>query len=131
MCIYMRLFQSNVSSANNKSPVCNATSHNLKQWKNSDQNNEMVNAGLDSSILSPFLMEAEKNLSHTNRDLSPTDPVTLDPYSEKYFQELVKALGLDTDDYAHVTPDIVDKFKQLLRMYPYRILSPRSTFKYD
>ena len=111
---WYEFIQSNVSSANNKSPVCNAMSHNLKQWKNSDQNTEMANAGLDSSILSPFLMEAENNLSDTNRDLSPTDPVTLDPYSEKYFQELVKALGLDTDDYAHVTPDIVDKFKQLL-----------------
>ena len=50
-------------------------------------------------------------VSDTNRDLHPTDAVTLDPYSKKYFQELVKALGLDTDDYAHVTPDIIDKFK--------------------
>ena len=73
----------------------------------------MVNAGLNSSILSPFLTEAENNLSDTDRDLTPTDPVTLDPYSEKYFQELLKALGLDTDDYAHVTPDIRDKCKQL------------------
>ena len=53
----------------------------------------MINAGLDAAILSPFLTEAENNLSDTNRDLPPTDPVTLDPYSEKYFQELVKALG--------------------------------------
>ena len=74
---WYEFIQSNVSSGNNKSPVCNAMSHNLKQWENSDQNTEMVNAGLDSSILSPFLMEAENNLSDTNRDLSPTDPVTL------------------------------------------------------
>ena len=118
--------QSNASSANNKSQVCNAMSHNLKQWKNSDQNTEMVNAGLDSSILSPFPMEAENNLSGTNRDLSPTDPVTLDPYSEKYFHKLVKALGLDTDDCAHLTPDIVDKFKQLLRRYPTAFYLPGS-----
>ena len=123
---WYEFIQSYVSSANNKSPVCNAMSHNLKQWKNSDQNTEMVNAGLDSSILSPFLMEAENNLSDANRDLSPTDPVTLDPYSEKHFQELVKALGLDTDDYAHVTPDTVDKFKQLLRRYPTAFYLPGS-----
>ena len=123
---WYEFIQSIVSSANNKSLVCNAMSHNLKQWKNSDQNTEMVNAGLDSSILSPFLMEAENNFSDTNRDLSPTDPVTLDPYSEKYFQELVKALGLDTDDYTHVTPDIVDKFKQLLQRYPTAFYLPGS-----
>ena len=75
--------------------------------ENSNQNAEMVNAGLDSSILSPFLTKAVNNLSDTNRDLPPTDPVTSDPYSEKYFQEFVKAVGIDTDDYAHVTPDIL------------------------
>ena len=125
---WYELIQPNVSSANNKSPVFNASSHNLTQWKNSDQNTEMVNAGLDSSILSPLLTEAENNLSDTNRDLSPTDPVTLDPYSEKYFQELVKALGLDTDDYAHVTQDILDKFKQLLRTYLTAFFLPSSRF---
>ena len=30
---WCEFIQSNVSSANNKSPVCNATSHNLRQWK--------------------------------------------------------------------------------------------------
>ena len=116
--------QSNVSAPNNKSPVCNASSHNLKQRKNSDQNTEMINAGLDSSILSPFLTEAENHLSDTNRDLPPTYPVTLDPYSEEYFQEHVKALGLDTDDYTDVTPDILDNFKQLLRTYPTAFFLP-------
>ena len=114
---WYEFIQPNISSANNKSPVCSALSYHLKQWKNSDQNTEMMNAGLDSSILSPFLTEAENNLSNTNRDLPRTDPVTLDPYSEKYFQELVKASGLDTDDYVHVKLDILNKFKQLLRTY--------------
>ena len=71
---YKKAGMSIFSSANNKSPVCSALSHNLRQWKNSDQNTEMVNAGLDSSILSPFLTEAENNLSNTNRDVPPADP---------------------------------------------------------
>ena len=40
------------------------------------------------------------------------------PYSGKDFQELAKALDLDTDNYPHVTLDILDKFKQLLQTYP-------------
>ena len=60
---WYQFIQPNVSSANNKSPVCSALSHNLKQWKNSDQNTEMINAGPDSSILSPFLTKAENSLS--------------------------------------------------------------------
>ena len=94
---WYEFIQSVVSSANNKSHACNVSSHNLKQWKNSDQKAEMINAGLDSSTLSPFVTEAENDLSDTNRYLPPTDPVTLDPYFEKHFQELVKALGLDAD----------------------------------
>ena len=117
-------FIQSVSSANNKSPVCNASVYNLKQWKNSDQNTGMIDVGLDSSTLSPFLTEAEFYLSDTNRDVSPTEPVTLDPYSEKYFQELFKALGLDTDDYTHITLNILDKFKQLLRTYPTALYLP-------
>ena len=92
-CWY-EFIQSNVSSATNKSPVCDASSHSSKQWKNSDQNTEMVSAELDLSILSHFLTEAESNLSDTNRGLPPTDPLTLDPYSEKYFQELVNSGNL-------------------------------------
>ena len=30
---WYEFIQSKISSANNKSPVCNASSHNLKQWK--------------------------------------------------------------------------------------------------
>ena len=59
----------------------------------------------------------------TNRGLLTTDPVTLDHYSEKHFQELVKALGLN---YIHVPPDILDKFKQLHRAYPTSFYLPGS-----
>ena len=52
---WYEFIQSNVLPTNNKSPVCSDSSHNLKQWKNSNQNTEMVNAGPDSLILSPFL----------------------------------------------------------------------------
>ena len=90
----------------------------FKTVENSDQKTDMVSAGLDSSILSPFLTEAENNLPDTKKDVPPTDPVTSDLYSEKYLPELAKALGLDTDNYTHVIPCILDKFKKLLRMYP-------------
>ena len=88
-CWY-EFIQSNVSSATNKSPVCNASSHSSKQWKNSDQNTEMVSAELDLSILSRFLTEAENNLSDTNRGLPPTDPLTLVLTLKSIFRNLSK-----------------------------------------
>ena len=69
---WYEFIQSNVSSANNKSPVCNALSHNLKQWKNSDQNTETVNAGLNQSILSLFLTEVENSLPHSGLNTLPS-----------------------------------------------------------
>ena len=75
----------------------------------------MARAGLDFSILSPFLPEPD--LDHPNA-MPPPEGSYLDPNSEKYFQKLVEALKLDGPMYSHVDPNIMSQFKQTLRKYP-------------
>ena len=82
----------------------------------------MHQSGLDSSILSSFLPEAD--IDHPNISLPPPPPpppsgdVHLVPYSEEYFQNLVEAVHLDTSTYSHVIPEILIQFKALLCKYP-------------
>ena len=75
----------------------------------------MARAGLDSSILSPFL--SEPDLDHPNA-MPPPEGAYLDPYSDEYFAQLVTALELDGPMYSHVDPNIMSEFKQILRKYP-------------
>ena len=82
------------------------------------QTAEMARAGLDSSILSPFL--SEPDLDHP-KTMPPPEGLYLDPHSEEYFQKLVKALELDGPMYSHVDPYIMSQFKQTLHKYPLQL----------
>ena len=76
------------------------------------QTAEMGQAGLDSSILSPFL--SEPDLDHP-KTMPPPEGLYLDANSEEYFQKLVKALELDGPMYSHVDPYIMSQFKQITK----------------
>ena len=56
----------------------------------------------------------------------PVEDVSLDPHSEEYFQQLVAALDLETDIYAHVDLAIMSKFKALIRKYSHASYLPGS-----
>ena len=56
----------------------------------------------------------------------PVEDVSLDPHSEEYFQQLVAALDLETDTYAHVDLAIMSKFKALIRKYSHAFYLPGS-----
>ena len=92
-------------------------------WKLAQQKSEMARAGLDSSILSPFLPEPESDHPHA---FPPTDSGGLEPHSEEYFNKLVQALELDSPIYSHVDPLIMEKFKALLHKYPEAFYLPGS-----
>ena len=94
-----------------------------RSWKLAQQKSEMARAGLDSSILSPFLPEPESDHPHA---FPPTDSGGLEPHSEEYFNKLVQALELDSPIYSHVDPLIMEKFKALLRKYPEAFYLPGS-----
>ena len=83
-----------------------------RSWKLDQQKSELARAGLDSSVLSPFLPEPESDHPHA---FPPTDSGGLDPHSEEYFNKLVQALELDPPTYSHVDPRIMQEFKELLR----------------
>ena len=83
-------------------------------WSLHAQTTEMAQAGLDSLSLSPFLPEPDLDLPHI---FLRVEKVGLDPHSEEYFQTLVTALDLETENYAHVDPGIMKQFKELIRKY--------------
>ena len=89
--------------------------HAPPSWQLHAQTADMAQAGLDSSLLHPFL--SEPDLDHPDA-LPPTGGVFLDPHSEEYFDKLVKALELDGPLYAKVDPNTMDQFKEILRKYP-------------
>ena len=84
-------------------------------WQVHAQTAKMVWAGLDSSILSPFLPEPD--LDHPEA-LPLTEGVYLDPYSDEYFDKLVAALELDSPMYTNIDSKVIVKFKEILRKYP-------------
>ena len=75
----------------------------------------MAKAGLDSSVLAPFLPKPESDHPYA---FLPLDSAVLDPHSEEYFNKLVTALNLDFPTCSHVDPIIMQQFKGLLRKYP-------------
>ena len=83
----------------------------------------MAQAGLDSSILSPFLPEPDLDPPHIS---PPVENVGLDPHSEDHFQKLVTVLDLETENYAHVDPGIMKQFKELIRKYSHAFYLPGS-----
>ena len=89
--------------------------HAPPSWHLHAQTAEMAQAGLDSSLLHPFL--SEPDLDHPDT-LSPTCGVYLDPHSDEYFDKLVKTLELDGPLYAKVDPNTMDQIKEILRKYP-------------
>ena len=75
----------------------------------------MTKAGLDSSILSPFLPEPD--LDHPNA-MPPPEGRFLDPNSDEYIQQLFEALELNGPMYSHVDPSTMSAFKDILCKYP-------------
>ena len=94
-----------------------------QSWSLQAQTSEMTKAGLDSSYLSPFLPEPDLDPPHVH---PPVEDVSLDPHSEEYFQQLVAALDLETDTYAHVDLAIMSEFKALIRKYSHAFYLPGS-----
>ena len=79
-------------------------------------NQEMLTAGLvqSSRLLHPFNQPNDQ----------PPSVVELDPFSGEYHQKLQKALRLDTDEYSHVHPAVLNQLDTLLREYPHVFLLP-------
>lgn len=92
-------------------------------WKVSEQQKELIAAGLDSSVLSSFTENISEFNEHASK-LVPRPATTLDPYLEEYHQALIKALALNSLEYAHVHEDILQDFHQPLRKYPTAFLLP-------
>ena len=97
-----------------------------RPWQVKDQQQEMVQAGLDSSILAPFL--PEPNISHPS-ELPPTDPIHLHPTSDEYFEKVCTALELDGPLYSHLYPKLQEEFKALVKKYSDIFYLPRSALE--
>ena len=85
-----------------------------RPWQVKDQQQEMVQAGLNSSILAPFL--PEPHIPNPS-ELPPTDPIHLDPKSDEYFEKVCAALELDCPFYSHLDPKLREEFKALVKKY--------------
>ena len=121
-CFYSMEVGSNQDSLYG-SPARASSHHSSLSWQLHAQTAEMARAGLDSSILSPFLPEPD--LDHPEA-LPPTGQVYLDPYSDEYFDKLVAALELDSPMYANIDSEVIAKFKEILRKYPEAFHLPRT-----
>ena len=94
-----------------------------RSWQVKDQQQEMVQAGLDSSILAQFLPEPD--IPHPS-ELPPTDPIHLDPKSDEYFEKVRTALELNSRLYSHLDPKLRKEFKALVKKYPETFYLPGS-----
>ena len=88
----------------------------LKSWQISAQNLEMKEARLSSDISKPFETFSEDN-EKVDLMLPPICTPFLDPKSEEFHSKLVESLGLN-EEYDYVNPEIMEKFKDLLKQYP-------------
>ena len=70
-----------------------------KTWQTKDQSTEMAQAGLDSSVLAPFLPEPD--IDHPQA-LPPIGPVYVDPHSDMCFQKIILALELDSSHFTYM-----------------------------
>ena len=96
----------------------------LKSWQISAQNLEMKEAGLSSDILKPFETFAEDN-EKVDLMLPSISIPFLDPKSDEFHSKLVESLDLN-EEYDHVNPEIMEKFKDLLKQYPNAFVVPGS-----
>ena len=80
-------------------------------------------SGLESSSLSDFLENTTVEHEHA---LPPTEKMSVEPNSLEFYEQLIKALELDTPSYAHVPSTIIEEFKALLRKYPHVFHLPNS-----
>ena len=95
-----------------------------RPWQVKDQQQKMVQAGLDSSILALFL--PEPNIPYPS-ELLPTGPIHLNPKSDEYFEKVCTALELDGPLYSQLNPKLQEEFKALVEKYSEIFYSPRSS----
>ena len=77
----------------------------------------MTQAGLDSTFLTSFSEQLHIPIEH--HSYFPPDMPSVSPNSPGYCEQVFTALGLDEQSYQHVQqPDIMEKFKDLIRKYP-------------
>ena len=98
-------------------PSSSTPKSNSKTWKLAIQQREFQNAGLDSSILSPF-REYHEHERPKHHELPPDFDHDFNPYTEEYHDKLFDSSGLHTQKYEHIHPHIMGNFKTLLRKYP-------------
>ena len=60
--------------------------------------------------------------------LPPTTTPFSDPNSEEFHSKLVGSLGLN-EEYDNVNPEIMEKFKDLLKQYPNAFVVPGSPWE--
>ena len=84
-----------------------------RPWTIEGQNQELCTVGLDSSYLSPFVLDSFDNTGNSLEFPSTETPV-ISPNSLEYLENV---LGINTDTYAHLDPALKDKFKELICKY--------------
>ena len=84
-----------------------------KQWQLSVQTKEMLDAGLDSSILSPFC-DAIPEFDCQGPEFPPVEKLNCDPNSTHYADAIFQALDLDGLEYSTIDADIMKIFKELM-----------------
>ena len=99
------------------------SSRKPKQWKVTEQENGLKATGLDFSILCPFTEPPDIEELHA---LLPSEPSQLDPISDYYFDQLVAALQLDTERYKHVSTNVLQELKKLVKGYTHIFYLPCS-----
>ena len=92
---------------------CDLDSCTSKQWQLSVQKREMLDAGLDLSILSPFC-DALPEFVCQGPEVPPVEELNCDPYSTEYTNAIFQALQLDGLEYSTVDADIMERFKELV-----------------
>ena len=91
-----------------------------RPWQVKNQQQEMVQAGLASSILAPFLPEPD--ILHPS-ELPPTDPKL-----DEYFEKVCKALELDGPLYSCLDLKLREEFKVLVKKCSEIFYLPGSPF---
>ena len=56
-------------------------------------------------------------MTNSDNELPPTHEVVFNPNSPEFHNKIFEALGLDTEKYGHVNPDILAKFIDIIHKY--------------
>ena len=113
-CFHSRNDGSNQDSLFSSYLYVRAYPYPPRSWQLHAQTAEMTRAGLDSSLLNPFL--SEPDLDHPDA-LPPIDGVYFNSHSDEYFDQFVTALELDCPLYTEVDPSLMDQFNAFLSQY--------------